>query len=189
MKKIIFSKKPSSIYLIAIIAIIFIIAFCFAGCEKYEVSDEINEIIIENDLSIEIKVQTTDNYTIERINSETDEEDFYLQIDVEDAFSLRGESSITSGNKYKLTVTMKNIDADPLIRYSFWKKPITSLRSYTFGGENGNPPSSETQEIHEDWVTYEETFETMEDEDSLMITLICGKGTFLLKEINIEQIE
>ena len=163
--------------------------FLLTGCEKYSVADDINEIIDKNDLSIEMKVKTdTGEYTIERIDSKTQEEDF-LQITVEDTFSLRGEAPITPGNKYKLSITMKNIDADPLINYSFWKKPITSLRYFTFQGKNGNPPSSLTQNIDEDWVTYEESFDTSEDEDSLMIVLHCGKGTFLLKQISIEQMD
>jgi hypothetical protein len=84
---------------------------------------------------------------------------------------------------------LKNIDADPVINYSFWEKPKTSLRHYTFKGENGNPPSSDTQEFYNEWTTFEETFETREGEDSFMLTLRSGKGTFYIKEINIERIQ
>jgi len=69
------------------------------------------------------------------------------------------------------------------------KKPKTSLRHYTFKGENGNPPSSETQELYDDWMTFEETFETREGEDSFMLTLHSGEGTFYIKEINIEHVQ
>lgn len=136
-------KHTSRIYLLVILIIS---AFCFSACEKYSISDDINGIINENDISIEMKIKTdSGSYTIERIDNETMEGEDFLQIDVDDTFSMRGEAPITPGKKYKLSFTMKNIDADPLIGYSFWKKPITSLRHYTFHGENGNPPSSETQ--------------------------------------------
>jgi hypothetical protein len=147
-----------------------------------------NGLIKRNDLSINIKVGDDSNgFTIEKIYESDD--DYCLKIDVTDTYSLRGEAMIKPGDKYKLSFTLKNIDADPVINYSFWKKPVTSLRHYSFKGENGNPPSSETQELYDDWITFAETFETCEGEDSFLLTLRSGEGTFYIKEINIEQVQ
>ena len=159
-----------------------------SGCEKYTESDEINGLIKKNDLSINMKVgDDSSGFTVEKIYESGD--DYCLKIDVTDTYSLRGEAAIKPGDKYKLSFTLKNIDADPVINYSFWEKPKTSLRYYTFKGENGNPPSSETQEFYDDWTTFEENFETLEGEDSFLLTLRSGEGTFYIKEINIERVE
>jgi hypothetical protein len=53
-------------------------------------------------------------------------------------------------------------------------------------GENGSPPTSETQKLYEEWTTFEEIFKTHEGEDSFILTLHCGEGSFYIKEINIE---
>jgi len=178
-------KKSKLIFLV-----IFLISavLLFGGCEKYTESDEINGLIKKNDLSINMKVgDDAGGFDMEKIYESDD--DYCLKIDVTDTYSLRGEAAIKPGNKYKLSFTLKNIDADPVINYSFWKKPKTSLRHYTFKGENGNPPSSETQEFYDEWVTFDETFETREGEDSFMLTLHSGEGTFYIKEINIEHVQ
>lgn len=156
------------------------------GCEKYTESADIDGLIKRNDLSIHMKVGDYPNgFTLEKVYESS--EDYCLKIQVTDTFSLRGEAGIKLGDKYKLSVTLKNIDADPVINYSFWKKPKTSLRYYTFKGENGNPPSSETQEFYNEWITFEETFDTREGEDSFMLTLRSGGGTFYIGSINIER--
>jgi len=178
-------KKSKLIFLVIFLVLAMLL---FGGCEKYTESDEINGLIKQNDLSINMKVGGDSNgFTIEKIYESDD--DYCLKIDVTDTYSLRGEAAIKSGDKYKLSFTLKNIDADPVICYSFWKKPKTSLRHYTFKGENGNPPSSETQKLYDDWMTFEETFETLEGEDSFMLTLLSGEGTFYVKEINIEHVQ
>ncbi len=159
----------------------------FSGCEKYTESDEINGLIKKNDLSINMKVgDDADGFTMEKIYESGD--DYYLKIDVTNTYSLRGEAGIKPGDEYTLSFILKNIDADPVICYSFWEKPKTSLRNYTFQGENGNPPYSETQELYDEWVTFKETFKTHEGEDSFMLTLHSGEGTFYIKEINIEHV-
>ncbi len=173
--------------LIFIIVFLVLATLLIGGCEKYAESEEISDLIKKNDLSINMKANVSNGFTIEKINESDD--DYCLKIDVTDTYSLRGEAPIEPGDKYKLSFTLKNIDADPVINYSFWKKPKTSLRHYTFKGENGNPPSSETQESYGDWMTFEETFETHEGEDSFMLTLNSGEGTFYIKEINIENVE
>ena len=158
------------------------------GCENYAVSDEINGLFRENALSIEMKVEdSADGFTAERVYESATE--YYLKINVSGTYSLRGKAEIKPGNKYRLSFTLKNTDADPVINYSFWKGPVTSLRHYTFKGENGNPPSSETQELYYDWTTFEETFETLEGEDSFLLTLHSADGTFYIKEINIKQLQ
>ncbi len=158
----------------------------FSGCEKYTESGDINGLIKKNDLSINMKVlDDSSGFITEKIYENGD--NYCLKIDVKDTYSLRGEAAIEPGGKYKLTFTLKNIDADPVINYSFWKKPKTSLRNYTFKGENGNPPSSDTQAIFSEWTKFEETFETLEGEDSFLLTLHCGEGVFYIKEISIER--
>ncbi len=175
-------KKSELIFLVIFLVLAMLL---FYGCEKYTESDEINGLIKKNDLSINMKVGDDSNgFTIEKIYESDD--DYCLKIDVTDTYSLRGEAAIKPGDKYKLSFILKNIDADPVICYSFWKKPKTSLRHYTFKGENGSPPSSETQKLYDDWMTFEETFETHEGEDSFLLTLLSGEGTFYIKEINIE---
>jgi hypothetical protein len=157
------------------------------GCERYTQSDEINSLIKKNDLSLNMKAgDYPGSFTMEKISESGDS--YCLKIDVLDTCSLRGESPIKPGKKYKLSFTMKNIDASPVINYSFWEKPETSLRHYTLQGENGNPPSSKTREVYENWTTFEEVFETRQGEDSFMLTLHSGKGTFYIREINIELI-
>jgi hypothetical protein len=159
----------------------------FTGCEKYMESDEINGLIKTNDLSLKMKVENVpENFVTEKLYE--NDNDYCLKIDVKDTYSLRGEAEIKPGDKYRLSFMMKNTDADPVINYSFWKKPKTSLRHYTFKGENGNPPSSETQQSYDDWRTFEETFEVYEGEDSFLLTLRSGKGTFYIKEIDIERL-
>jgi hypothetical protein len=178
-------KKSNLIFIVVFLVFAMLL---IGGCEKYTESDEINGLIKKNDLSIVMKVSDDSNgFTIEKINASDD--DYCLKIDVTDTYSLRGEAAIKPGDKYKLSFTLKNIDADPVINYSFWEKPKTSLRHYTFKGENGNPPSSETQELYDEWMTFEETFETREGEDSFMLTLHSGEGTFYIKEIKIERVQ
>jgi hypothetical protein len=99
-------------------------------------------------------------FTIEKIPENG--ADYALKIDISDHYSLRGESAVKPGLKYKLSFTLKNIDASPVINYSFWKEPETVLRHCTFKGQNGNPPSSATQEQYHEWRTFEETFETLD---------------------------
>jgi len=178
-------KKSKLVFLI----IFLVLAIMpISDCEKYTESDEINGLINKNDLFINMKVgDDSKGVSIDKIY-ESDNA-YCLKIEVTDTYSLRGEAAIKPGDKYKLSFTLINIDADPVIGYSFWKKPVTSLRHYTFKGENGNPPSSETQEFYDEWMTFEETFETREGEDSFMLTLLSGKGTFYIKEINIEHVQ
>ena len=157
------------------------------GCEDYAEASEINRLFKQNDLYITMKIDTGYDYTMETI-SESGADDYGLKISVANAFSLRGEAPIEPGHEYRLSFTMENIDAGPVIGYSFWKKPVTSLRHYTFHGQNGNPPSSGTQEQY-GWRTFEETFKTQEGEDSFQLTLLSGEGTFYLGEISIERMQ
>jgi hypothetical protein len=178
-------KKPKLVFLVIFLVLAILPV---SGCEKYTESNEINGLIKKNDLAINIKVgDDPDGFTTEKIYESGG--DYCLKIDVTDTYSLRGEAAIKPGDKYKLSFTLKNINADPVINYSFWEKPKTSLRHYTFKGENGNPPSSETQGFYNEWITFEETFETLEGEDSFLLTLHSGEGTFYIKEINIEHVQ
>lgn len=159
-----------------------------SGCEKYSEIKEIDGIFKKNDLLIKMKADRGDNqkFAVKEIKDGDGEN--YLEINVENEFSLRGEAKIEPGRKYKLSVTLKNKSADPLIHYSFWEKPVTSKRYFVFNGENGNPPYSETQKIYEQWVTFEEIFETKENEDAFTLSLISKKGIFYIKEISIEEL-
>jgi len=171
---------------VEILSLFFTITIIF-GCEKMVKIDEIDDVISENDLGIELKIDTNKDFEIQRI-AENETSDYYLKIIVADEFYLRGKTEIENNKKYKLSVTMKNDNANPIISYSFWKGLKTSLRNYTLDGENGNPPTSKTQEIHSDWVTFDEYFEAQEGEESFMITLFSENGTFYLKDLNIQEI-
>ncbi len=168
-------------------ALIALLAFCFIfllGCEKYEPSAEINRLMKKNVLSMELKVKE-DDCTIKEATGEDGE---YIEIEVRGEFSLRGEADIQPGKPYKLSITMKNENADPVVGYSFWTDSITTTRHYTLAGENGNPPVSATQERHSEWITFAETFEAREDEGAFLLTLHCTKGVFLIQDISIEEI-
>lgn len=178
-------NRVKLILLVSLLALA--ISLCY-GCEQYAEADEINGLIKENGLSIILKAEANPGgYTIEKIYENAD--DYYVKIDVTDTYSLRGNAEIKPGDKYKLSFTLKNINANPVISYSCWKMPITVLRHYTFKGENGNPPSSETQEFYDDWITFEETFETHAGENSFQLSLLSREGTFYIKDINIEQLQ
>jgi hypothetical protein len=175
------------INLVFLVMFIIVTTILFSGCEKYTDSGDINGLIKKNDLSVNMKVRDNpSSFSTEKIYENGD--NYYLKIDVKDTYSLRGEAEIKPGCRYKLSFTLRNINADPVINYSFWEMPETSLRHYTFKGENGNPPSSDTQAIFSEWTTFEETFETFKGEDSFLVTLHCNKGVFYIKEINIELI-
>ena len=74
----------------------------------------------KNDLSLNMKVRDdSDGFKTEIIYDSDDK--YCLKIEVTDIYSLRGEVSILPGNRYRLSFTLKNIDADPVIGYSFWK--------------------------------------------------------------------
>jgi hypothetical protein len=123
-------KKSKLIFLVIFLVLGMLL---FVGCEKYTESDEINGLINKNELSINMKVGDGSNgFTIEKIYESDD--DYCLKIDVTDTYSIRGEATIKPGRQYQLSFTLKNIDADPVINYSFWEKPKTSLRHYTFKG-------------------------------------------------------
>jgi hypothetical protein len=181
-------RKMKKLTLIFLVIFLVLTILPVSSCEKYTESVEINGLIKNNDLSINMKVEDELNgFTLEKIYESNN--DYYLKIDVSKTYSLRGEAAIKPGNIYRLSFTLKNIDADPLINYSFWKKPKTSLRYYTFKGESGNPPTSETQECYAEWITFTETFETREGEDSFLLTLHSGAGTIYIKKINIERVQ
>jgi hypothetical protein len=151
-------------------------------------SDEIEVIMSQNDLNLSLKTDIGNDYEIERI-SENDQSDKSIRIKVADEFYLRGEVKIEPNKMYKLSVTIKNESANPVLMYSFWHEPKTSVRNYTLAGENGNPPTSKTQEIHKDWITFSEYFEAEKGEDSFMLALFCQKGVFSLKDIKIEEVK
>ena len=129
------------------------------------------------------------DYEIQKVLVNENSNSHYLKIDVDNKFSIRGQTDIEIKKKYRLSITLKNINANPVISYSFWKGLKTSVRSYTLAGENGNPPTSKTQEIYDDWITFDEYFEAQEGEDSFMLALFCESGTFYIKEIKIEEVK
>jgi hypothetical protein len=157
------------------------------GCENFVETAEVNDLFKQNDLSLVMKVEKIDRaFTVQKIVDSSNS--YSLKIDVSRTYSLRGQADIRPGQKYTLSVTLKNIGASPVFNYSFWKKPKTSLRHYTFKGENGSPPTSLTQQPLPEWTTLKEDFETAEGEDSFMLTLHSGPGTFFIKEIKIERL-
>jgi hypothetical protein len=52
---------------------------------------------------------------------------------------LRGKAKTDKEQAYRMYVTIKNEDSNPLLLYSFWRDLETSVRNYTLAGENGNP--------------------------------------------------
>lgn len=167
----------------------FLTALLFFSCENMVSVDEINNLISENDLNIQLKIDDDNDYKIQKVLENENNNGHYLRIDVNNKFSIRGKTNIEIKKKYRLSITLKNINANPVVNYSFWKGLKTSVRSYTLAGENGNPPTSETQEIYNDWVTFNEYFEAQEGEDSFMLSLFCEKGTFYIKDIEIEELK
>jgi len=164
------------------------VLFLFA-CENRTSVDEIEEIISINDLNIQLKVDTDNDYEITKVLGSENSNHHYLKIDVHNKFSLRGKTDIEINRKYRLSITLKNLNANPLVMYSFWKGLKTSVRSHTLAGENGNPPTSKTQDISNDWVTFDELIEAQDGEDSFMLSLFCERGTFYIKELKIEEVK
>jgi hypothetical protein len=150
-----------------------------------------NSVIIKRDLQLSFKVldDNKHKYEIRKIADNKSPNRSCVEIKVKNRFSLStGEIPIIPGKKYKLSLTLKNHDANPVLLYYFSRKPKTLTRNYTLAGKNGNPPSSETQKVISDWKTFEEYFDTRENEDSLMIRLFSDSGTFSIATISIEDI-
>ena len=180
--------KMRKLKIVPVFTTICLLLLSLSACSNYVESVEINDVLSVNDIQITLTVKdNADGYSILKI-TEADGSS-YVKIEVADEFSLRGEAAIKPGDRYRLSLTVMNNDADPVISYSFWKLPVTSLRHYTFNGENGNPPSSVTQESYTKWTTFDETFETREGEDSFLMTLLSFKGTFYIKDISIELLD
>jgi len=186
MKKQLLSLLP-----VVLILSIILTLFLFSGCENYNSSEELNMLFGDNDLNIEFKVLEDKEHIYELTISPDDVENKdYLLIDVENNFSASSDrTSITPDKVYKLSVTMKNESADPLILYSFWESFLKETRNFTLAGENGNPPNSATQSINKDWVTHEETFRVQENEKFFMIRVCSNEGVFSIKSISIEEID
>jgi len=177
-------------FVIAALVLCLVSLSVLCGCEGYTASDTIHGIVTKNDLSVEMKVEhgPGHQFTVETCGEEDDEAESCLKISVENEFSLRGEAKIEPGKKYRISFTLKNESADPLICYSFWKMPVTSKRYFVLAGEDGNPPESKTQQTSGKWVTYSEMFEVQEGEDAFVLSLRSQKGVFYIKEIIIEEI-
>ena len=166
--------------------ILFLILIFFS-CEKMVKTDEIEDIISKNDLGIELKINTKKKYEIQKI-SKNENGDNFLKIIVADEFLIRGKAKIKTNKKYKLSITLMNSNANPVVMYSFWKGLKTNVRSFALAGENKNPPISDTQKKHSNWITYSEAVQAKKEEDSFMIVIYSKKGTFYLKDIKIEEI-
>ncbi len=173
--------------LIQIFLLLISITF-FSNCKEKEDTNELNPIVSVNDLDVALSIEKDKGFQILSIAEDETPVD-HLKIDVSDEFAARGKVKIDIGKPYKLSVTLKNEGANPLILYSYWKGPVTSVRNFTMAGENGNPPTSETQKRHSDWITFEEVIEAQNGEDSFMLTILSQEGTFYLKEIRIESLK
>lgn len=173
---------------VKIICLLLAVLF-FYSCENRVKIDEIDSVISKNDLNIQLKVDVDNDFEIQKVLENENSNSQYLKIDVGNKFSIRGKTEIEIKKKYRLSMTLKNINANPVIMYSFWKGLKTSVRNYTLAGENGNPPTSKTQDIYNDWLTFDDLFEAQEGEDSFMLTLFCESGTFYIKDIKIEEVK
>ena len=167
----------------------FLSVLFFSSCENMVRIDEIDNVISKNDLNIQLKIDVDNDYEIQKVLENENSNSQYLKIDVDNKFSIRGKTDIEIKKKYRLSITLKNINANPVIMYSFWKGLKTSVRNYTLAGENENPPTSKTQDRYNDWVTFDDLFEAQEGEDSFMLTLFCESGTFYIKDIKIEEVK
>ena len=158
-----------------------------SSCEKGNQFDEIQDIIIVNNINLKINLENVKGVEIDGlpINKPGDE---HIKIHATNEFSLRGKVNIEANKPYRLSVTMKNESANPLVLYSFWNGPITLKRSLVLDGKPGNPPASKTQQVSTEWKTYETTFKAMKGEDSFMLNIFSEGGIFYLKEIRIEAI-
>ncbi len=171
---------------------IFILLTClgivfFCGCESYSQLDEMDGIMGVNDPGIVLKANTDAKHHF-TITKTDDEDGTYFKIEVQDEFSLRGKAGIEAGKPYKLSFTIKNESADPVVNYSFWTDAITTTRHFTLAGKNGNPPVSKTQAVTDGWTTFEETFEGEGNEKDFMLTLNSGKGVFYVRDLSIEDL-
>lgn len=171
------------------IMLFFLTVLFFSSCENMVRINEIENVITKNDLNIQLKIDVDNDYEIQKVLENENSNNYYLKINVANKFTIRGKTEISANKKYRLSIILKNVNANPVIMYSFWKGLKTSVRNYTLAGENGNPPISKTQDIYNDWVTFGEYFEAQEGEDSFMLTLFCESGTFYIKEIKIEEVK
>ena len=129
------------------------------------------------------------NSTITVRNTNTSNEK-YITIDVENELSITSdEIYFTSGNTYKLSITIQNDSSDPIVLYSFWKSSVTESRYFVFAGEDKEFPTSETQSIRNEWKTYEELFNTNENEKFMKIRISSNSGIFHIINISIEKVK
>jgi len=194
VKKYRSSLKLEKIRITALIFIIIIIAasniLFLSGCKNYVSDEDFNSIIARNDIVAEFKMKKNkDHECTVNTHIDPDKEVHYIEIEVRENLSITtGRTSIEPGKYYRLSVVMKNHSSDPLILYSFWEDSVTESRSYTLAGENGNPPISETQEIHKDWVEYAEMFKAIGKEAFFKLSIVSNSGVFFIRSISIEEI-
>jgi uncharacterized protein YxeA len=179
----------ATVLIILILIIILASLQCSFGRENYVSDKDFNSIIIKNDIGAEFKIKKEKNYDYKITSYKDTDGEKYIEINVEDNLSITCNRTPIEPNKnYRLSIVMKNHNSNPLFLYSFWKDSITESRNYTLAGENGNPPISETQEIHQDWVTFTEMFKAEEKESFIRISISSNSGVFYFKSISIEEI-
>ncbi|NNF35477.1 MAG: hypothetical protein HKN68_15310 [Saprospiraceae bacterium] len=149
---------------------------------------EIDDIISQNDIGLILKIDGDNEFSIEKLMDSESSTSPYLKIEVTDKFTMRGKVDVIPEKKYKLSIVLKNEDSDPIITYSYWKGLVTSTRSYIVGGKNGNPPTSRTQDLNQDWTAYEVEVKAVDEEDGFMLSLLSNSGTFYIKDFRIEEI-
>jgi|GEM_PF-1191147 len=190
-KKVIIKRRIITRALIALIPIIALSSIlCLSGCENYVLDEDFNSIVTKNDIDaeFEIKKEKNNKYKITSYKDIDNGRD-YIEIDVKSNLSITcGRIPIEPDKSYRLSIVMKNHSSDPLLLYSFWEDPIKQSRSFTLAGENGNPPISETQEVHQEWVTFTEIFQAEEKESYFKISILSNSGIFYIKSIFIEEI-
>jgi hypothetical protein len=117
-------------------------ALLLCGCENYHESPEVNGLITTNDLSIGMKLEDNKGFTLEKVDDS--EGGYYLKIDGTDEFSLRGQAPVTPGETYRLSFTMRNAGAGPIIATRLETAEDVPAPLHAAGRER-NPPVSETQ--------------------------------------------
>lgn len=103
------------------IMLFFLTVLFFSSCENMVRINEIENVITKNDLNIQLKIDVDNDYEIQKVLENENSNNYYLKINVANKFTIRGKTEISANKKYRLSIILKNVNANPVIMYSFWK--------------------------------------------------------------------
>lgn len=101
------------------IMLFFLTVLFFPSCENMVRIDEIENVITKNDLNIQLKIDVDNDYEIQKVLENENSNNYYLKINVANKFTIRGKTEISVNKKYRLSIILKNVNANPVIMYSF----------------------------------------------------------------------